>query len=277
MRRPASGKRQSVGGPGRGSNPPVVFIGAVAAVVLAFVVLLVVAADAFGGDGTPAAPVAETPTEAPTNTGSTSAPTNTQAAGSTTAPTTDANGAIVVTCGDILAPLDKQHRLERGCTPPDLQALPAEFASGTQRMRSEARGAILELFAGAREAGYALYVNSSFRSFEEQSATYDYWVNLYGKDYADRTSARPGHSEHQLGTTADIGWSGCELECTVGTPEARWIAANAFRYGFIVSYPEGKESITGYAYEPWHVRYVGKSVALEVQNSGLTLHEFLLK
>jgi D-alanyl-D-alanine carboxypeptidase len=80
-----------------------------------------------------------------------------------------------------------------------------------------------------------------------------------------------------MGTTADIGWNGCELECTVGTPEAVWIAANAHKYGFIVSYPDGKEHITGYAYEPWHVRYVGTDVAAQVHASGLTLHEFLLR
>jgi D-alanyl-D-alanine carboxypeptidase len=279
VRRPASGKRQSVGGPERSGNLPVVFIVGVVAVVLAFVVLLTVAADSFGGDDpSPAIPSVQDPTETASAEAPTSAPSNAPATTApTTPPTVDANGAIIVACGDILAPLDKQHRLERSCVPSDLQALPAEFASGTQRMRAESRNAMVEFLTAAKQAGYAMYINSSFRSFEAQSATYDFWVREYGKEYADRTSARPGHSEHQMGTTADIGWQGCELECTIGSPEADWIAENAYKFGFIVSYPQGKEQITGYAYEPWHVRYVGKATALEVHNSGLTLHEFLLK
>jgi len=280
-RRPASGKkRETVGGAG-GSSLPVVFIGSVIAVVLAFVVLLAVAVDAFSGDdGTPSSPgdgtaVVGTPVTADTATPPTSEQTPTREP--TAAPTLDQTGAILVACGDILAPVDKQHRLPSTCVPPDLQSLPAEYSSGSQRMRAEARDAIVEMFAAAKAQGFALYVNSSFRSFEEQSATYNYWVSVSGKEYADRTSARAGHSEHQLGTTADVAAGGKELEDFSGTPEAAWVAANAYKYGFIVSYPDGKEAITGYASEPWHVRYVGKAVAQQVKDSGLTLHEFLLK
>ncbi len=134
------------------------------------------------------------------------------------------------------------------------------------------------VFAAAKqEKGFELYVNSGYRSYLEQVSTYNYWVQTNGQAYADRTSARPGHSEHQLGTTADVAARGLELEAFSGTPEAAWIAANSYKYGFIVSYPDGKEAITGYAPEPWHIRYVGKDVAQQVKDSGLTLHEFLLK
>ena len=278
MRRSASGGKQTVGGPERG-GVSVLFVVSVVAVVFAFAIFVTIAADAFGEDDPPASPGGETPTEQPSSAPPTSEPSAAQPSTQPTAPPTvdPATGAIIVACGDILAPLDKQHRLERNCVPPDLQAVPAQFSSGTQRLRAEARDALVEMFAAAQQAGFTLYTNSAYRDFATQSATYDYWVNQFGKEYADRTSARPGHSEHQMGTAADVGWSGCELECTIGSPEAAWIAENSYKFGFIVSYPEGKEQITGYAYEPWHVRYLGKDKALEVKNSGLTLHEFLLK
>jgi D-alanyl-D-alanine carboxypeptidase len=149
-------------------------------------------------------------------------------------------------------------------------------AGGTQ-LRSEAAGAFNEMLAAASKAGFSLYANSAYRSYSEQVATFQYWVNTSGLAYAERTSARAGHSEHQLGTTADVGANGKELEAFEGTPEAAWVAANSYKYGFIVSYPDGKESITGYAPEPWHIRYVGKDVAQKVRDSGLTLHEYLLK
>jgi D-alanyl-D-alanine carboxypeptidase len=93
-------------------------------------------------------------------------------------------------------------------------------------------------------------------------------------------SARPGHSEHQLGTTADISNAdvGYRLTEEFGeTPAGRWLAENAWRYGFVLSYPEGAEAVTGYKYEPWHFRWVGEAAAAAVRDSGLTLHEWLLR
>jgi len=286
---PASGKKKAVGGPDASGSTTFLFVASIIAVAVAVVFLVFVAADAMGGDDPPSEPAAPDATQTaasedgtapadktPGGETATSQP-GAQPSAAPTSPTTDATGDIILPCGDILVPLDKQHRLERSCVPAGLQSLPGEYASGTQRMISEAGSAAVEMFAAAGKDGYALYANSSYRSFDEQAATYQYWVNLYGVEYANRTSAQPGHSEHQLGTTADVGWNGCELECTVGTPEAEWIADNSYKYGFIVSYPEGKEHITGYAPEPWHVRFVGKAKAQEVRNSGLTLHEFLLQ
>jgi len=122
-----------------------------------------------------------------------------------------------------------------------------------------------------------LFVNSAYRSYGVQEQTFNQWVQSSGLAYAERTSARAGHSEHQLGTTADVGYPGHFLEGFTGTAEATWLAANSWKYGFIISYPNGKEDITGYAYEPWHIRYLGKEAAKSVHDSGLTLHEYLLK
>jgi D-alanyl-D-alanine carboxypeptidase len=189
------------------------------------------------------------------------------------------DGAIIVECLDILAPVDKTHRLTEECVPPDLVELPAaRSAQGSQYLRAEAADALLRLFDAAEaEAGYSFSTNSAYRSYQTQRVVYDSAVAAFGKEYADRTSARPGHSEHQMGTTADVGARGRYLENFIGTPEADWIAENSWRFGFIVSYPDGKEHITGYAYEPWHIRYVGEDVARQVIESGLTLHEFLLQ
>ena len=99
-------------------------------------------------------------------------------------------------------------------------------------------------------------------------------------EQALRQSARPGHSEHQMGTTMDITSPsvGNDLVSAFGdTPEGKWLAANAHTFGFVMSYPPGKEATTGYIYEPWHFRYVGKAEAAAVRASGLTLHEYLLK
>ncbi|MEX0784668.1 MAG: M15 family metallopeptidase [Dehalococcoidia bacterium] len=190
------------------------------------------------------------------------------------------DNTIVVACGDILAPLDKTHRLTQDCVPQDLEALPAEIvASAGQRLRKDAAAAYKELFAAAQKDGYTIVAASAYRNYQEQVSAYSSHVNRGGQAYADRVSARPGHSEHQLGTTTDVTSvsAGYGLESFEGTPEAAWLAEHSWEHGFIVSYPDGKESITGYVYEPWHIRWLGKDEAAKVRASGLTLHDYLLQ
>lgn len=275
-RRATARKGAAVGGKDGGGNAQLVFIGSIVAVVLAFVILITVAADAFSGDDNPGAAAADTATPTESTGATNTQPAATTATGAapsaTTPPTIAGDGSIVLPCGDILVPLDKQHTLTADCAPNDLVTV-----AGGNPLRSEAAGAFNEMLAAASKAGFTLYANSAYRSYQEQASTFQYWVNTSGLAYAERTSARAGHSEHQLGTTADVGARGLELEAFAGTPEAAWLAANSYKFGFIVSYPDGKENITGYAPEPWHIRYVGKDVAQRVRDSGLTLHEFLLK
>ena len=281
-RRASTSKRSGVVGKESSGGLPLLFIAAVVAVILAFVILITVAADTFSGggdDGQQAVPAstdtATVTSTQPATTANTVAPATTAAGAAPTATpgTPDpVDGSILLPCNNILVPLDKQHKLGADCAPSDLVTV----AGGTQ-LRSEAAGAFNEMLAAASKAGFSLYANSAYRSYSEQVATVQYWVNTSGLAYAERTSARAGHSEHQLGTTADVGANGKELEAFGGTPEAAWVAANSYKFGFIVSYPDGKESITGYAPEPWHIRYVGKDVAQKVRDSGLTLHEYLLR
>ena len=194
--------------------------------------------------------------------------------------TPQGDGTFQVVCGDVLAPVDKQHRLPAGCEPADLVTLPGEISSGgVQRMRAEAAAAFEDLVAAAERDGFTILAASAYRSYATQVTVYAGHVANNGQAGADRISARPGHSEHQMGTTTDVTSpsAGFGLGGFRGTPEAAWLSENAHRFGFVVSYPEGKEHITGYVHEPWHIRWVGVAEAGRVRESGMTLHEWLLR
>jgi D-alanyl-D-alanine carboxypeptidase len=253
-------------------------IGAVAVGVGALFVAVIGAIARDGGGGSGGLPGIGDPPPGSSQTvpaGQTSAPET--PAVETPEPTEDS--PEIVACGDPLAPMGKRYRLPSDCVPGDLVDLPADLShGGRQQLRSEAASAFAELAAAAAQDGVFLKAVSAYRSYDAQVVAYEENRAIYG-DEVDRFSARPGHSEHQLGTTADVSSSGVGygLEPFDGTPEAAWIEANSWRYGFVVSYPEGMEHVTGYAYEPWHIRYVGEEVASEVEESGTTLHEYLLE
>ncbi len=131
----------------------------------------------------------------------------------------------------------------------------------------------------ARSAGARLSVQSAFRSYTTQKATFDYWVRVHGYSVALLESARAGHSEHQLGTTLDFRSYGGRAPWDYadwGTSAAgKWLKANAWKYGFVMSYPKDKTAVTCYTYEPWHYRYVGRAQAAAFRATGLTLREYL--
>ncbi len=147
--------------------------------------------------------------------------------------------------------------------------LPESYAPGWDE---EASSQLHVMFAAAKKDGISLFVKSGYRSYVDQRIIYNGYVARDGKEAADRYSARPGHSEHQTGLAFDLNSTENSF---ANTPEAAWIAANSYKYGFIVRYPKDKEHITGYIYEPWHVRYLGIEKATEVYESGLCLEEFL--
>lgn len=146
------------------------------------------------------------------------------------------------------------------------------------QMRSAAYDALKQLFTAAEdEAGYYLYARSGYRSYNTQVSLYGSYVANNGQEAADTFSARPGQSEHQTGLVMDITCKAMnfQLDDTFGdTEEGKWVSENAHRFGFIVRYPKGKEDITGYMYEPWHIRYLGTELATDVYESGLTLEEY---
>ncbi len=148
-------------------------------------------------------------------------------------------------------------------------ALPSNYNPG---VNSAAQSAFNTMAADAAKQGINLYIVSGFRSYSSQASIYNNYVARDGKAAADRYSARPGHSEHQTGLAFDVNSLSQSFE---NTAEGRWLAANCHNYGFIIRYPKGKESVTGYMYEPWHIRYLGTGTAAAVHNSGLTLEEYL--
>jgi D-alanyl-D-alanine carboxypeptidase len=146
------------------------------------------------------------------------------------------------------------------------------------QLRKGTATAVAAMFAGAKQDGLELMVASAYRSYAYQDGLYATYVRQQGQTTADTQSARPGYSEHQTGLAVDIEPASreCEVEqCFADLPEGQWIAAHAHEYGFIIRYPKNKETTTGYIYEPWHLRYVGKSLAQELRKQGNpTLEEF---
>ena len=148
--------------------------------------------------------------------------------------------------------------------------LPCGYAPG---VNSTAKTAIDKLISDMRNQGFDIATTySGYRSFTTQSSLYQRYVREDGQKEADRSSARPGHSEHQTGLAFDLRHKRGTL--ITASKEVNWVAANAHKYGFIVRYQQGKESITGYMYEPWHLRYIGIE-AETIYNSKLTLEEYL--
>ncbi|MGN1114482.1 MAG: D-alanyl-D-alanine carboxypeptidase family protein [Oscillospiraceae bacterium] len=136
----------------------------------------------------------------------------------------------------------------------------------------EAQKAFDKMAEDAYSQGIGLYICSGYRSYEEQETLYNNYASERGKEEADAVSARPGHSEHQTGLSMDVNTTEFSFE---NTPEAQWLKTHCADYGFIIRFPKGKEDITGFSYEPWHIRYVGVENAKAMYNSGLCLEEYL--
>jgi D-alanyl-D-alanine carboxypeptidase len=139
--------------------------------------------------------------------------------------------------------------------------------------------ALEKMVQAAANQGVHLNLQSGYRSYSFQVSLYNGYVKQQGQADADRQSARPGYSEHQTGLAADLGGStqpSCNVaQCFANTVEGKWLAANAYLYGFMIRYTTAKESITGYEDEPWHIRYVGTQLSTELHASGITtLEEF---
>lgn len=148
-------------------------------------------------------------------------------------------------------------------------SLPANYNPGVDQTASTA---LKQLQQAASTAGHNIPLISGFRSYSRQQTLYNNYVARDGQALADTYSARPGHSEHQTGLAFDVG----KLDDNYGsTPAGIWLKENCHKYGFIIRYPKGKESITGYQYEPWHIRYVGVEHATKIMNQNITLEEYL--
>lgn len=139
--------------------------------------------------------------------------------------------------------------------------------------------ALEKMVDDANTQGVHFNLQSGYRSYQFQVKLYNTYVREQSKSVADSQSARPGYSEHQTGLAVDLGGTSkpsCNVEdCFAKTIEGKWLAANAYSYGFIIRYPSGKEDITGYVYEPWHIRYVGTALSEQMHEHGIeTLEQF---
>ena len=184
----------------------------------------------------------------------------------------------------IEALVNRQYLLSEDYVPRDMVAVevPLIFPEHPEinQLRAPAADALKQMFATAEEAGIILYARSGYRSYGTQERLYGSYVETHGEEAASRFSAPPGASEHQTGLAMDVTSEsvGYELLESFGeTAEGEWVKDNAHVYGFIIRYHEGKEDITGYMYEPWHLRYVGKELAHDIKESGLTYEEYIME
>lgn len=159
--------------------------------------------------------------------------------------------------------VNKRNSLPAGFVPPGLVSIDGVL------LRSSVAQAYSQLRSAAASAGVSLRLNSGYRSYAAQATLYDQDAARYGRAYADQHTARAGYSEHQTGLALD-------LAITAGTSAANWVAANAHRFGFVVRYESGQQSVTGYMYEPWHLRYLGIVLAAQYRAWGMHSLEAVL-
>lgn len=177
--------------------------------------------------------------------------------------------------------VNRTHRLKPEYIPPCLTEPSILFdapSGNPKRLLSiPAAQAVSRLFAAGKKQGIFLYGISGYRSYERQKELYESRLKEADSSYVNLYLAPPGASEHQTGLALDVSCpaAGLQLEdCFSQTKEGQWLCANAPLFGFVLRYPKGKEMITGYAWEPWHIRYVTKSLALYLSLTGLTLEEY---
>lgn len=176
--------------------------------------------------------------------------------------------------------VDTMYRLPRSYVPPRLVSTSNASIGGGGSVRRLIIADLAALARAARNANAGVRVVSAYRSYWTQKAIYQREVDRYGVDGARAGVARPGHSEHQLGTTLDFGSANSSKDPWkysdwANTRSGAWMKADAWKFGFVMSYPPKRRSVTCYRYEPWHYRYVGREMAASVRNSGLTLREYL--
>ena len=184
---------------------------------------------------------------------------------------------VIMDGDDLLALVTKETTLRSDYVPSDLKLISSSMNPYyDMELRAEALENLRLLFYYAYKDGIILSIRSAYRSYSTQQSLFQDYASRYGEEEANRFSARPGQSEHQLGTTVDFGGTDVDFTAEFAlTEEGLWLAENAHRFGFVMSYPEGREDTTGYIFEPWHFRYIGIRSALELKRSGLTLKEYL--
>ena len=179
---------------------------------------------------------------------------------------------------EMLMNVNKFYALSETYTPENLKNIDLTYAydeEGKNKLIDYAYDKFLELWQAANDQGFYLMVTSSYRDYESQKEIYDYRVSTWGERKADETAARPGHSEHQTGLVIDMTSKTEPLADSFTDSKAyEWLKENAYKYGFIERYPEGKTYLTGYNPESWHWRYVGLEAAKTMHDEDITFDEY---
>lgn len=174
--------------------------------------------------------------------------------------------------------IDKSHKAESSYVPKDLIALEKnslfDLNKAGMKIRPEAYSALKEMSQAALNDGIRLLVSSVYRSYSYQENLFNYWVSVDGLEEAERESARPGTSQHQLGTAVDFGSISDDFD---KTQMGQWIYRNAAEYGWSLSFPKGYEDVTGYRWECWHFRYIGKKACRFQQKWFSGVQQFMLE
>jgi LAS superfamily LD-carboxypeptidase LdcB len=188
----------------------------------------------------------------------------------TATPEATLDPSVFTDTGSLLLLANKSHRLPEGYVPENLVAVDIPTTNSGVMMVSVANDALNEMAAAAAADGVTLKISSAYRSEEYQASLYNGYVASYGTEIADTISSRPGYSDHQTGLAADFVEGDGSLNGTnfseefEATASGQWLREHAHEYGFIMRYPKGKQEITGYAYEPWHFRYIGVEYATAI-------------
>ena len=170
--------------------------------------------------------------------------------------------------------VNKFNYLDENYAPDDIVKVSMQFAYGDNEIKKEVYEKFRSMYNDAKKEGLYLIITSSYRDYNFQKELWDSYANQKGDEWADSVSARAGYSEHQTGYTLDIVTYKANMSSFEKTDEFKWLQDNAYKYGFILRYPKDKEDITGYSYESWHYRYVGKDVATKIKKLGITFDEY---
>lgn len=182
---------------------------------------------------------------------------------------------IPVRVTDATMLVNKTYYLSDTYTPDPLVDLSTWYAATGRQLQQEAADALASLCDAGRAVGVTFYAASAYRDYQSQSTIYNSYISSMGQEAADAASARPGYSEHQTGLAVDLAASNEDDHAEFKDTNAFiWVSSNCYTYGWILRFPEGKETITGYEYEPWHYRYLGVDLATKVAASGMTYDEY---
>ncbi len=173
--------------------------------------------------------------------------------------------------------VNKYYYLDNTYTPDTLVSIPTTYAwgdVGSKKVTEDTYNAFLNLWQAGYAEGYYFMVSSAYRTYDYQEEVYNNYKNSQGQNYADKIAARPGYSEHQTGYALDIFEKSTTQKDFYNTESYEWLKNNAYKYGFILRYPENLEDITGYTFESWHYRYVGIEVSTYIYENNITFDEY---